>query len=329
MENIETKKSSRVDGLINSMLQVLETVGIPFDGVGDRMKIRIAEAALAVADIKETFKEAKSTNDNHYLTTRKIIEFENKYLEESASPGSYDDIRRHHLILLTTAGYIINSSSLGKQATNNPTRGYSASPAFASLLRSYGTDEWHDNLDDFKKKNIELREMLAHKRQIEQIPVALPSGKTINLTAGEHNELQRDIIYKFLPRFGFGAEILYIGDTTDKYFVLDEDKLNSLNFFKIEHEEMPDVIAFSASRNLLFMIEAVHSYGQMSEIRVEKLKNKLKKCTATLIFVSAFENKKSFRKFSADIAWETEAWISDNPDHMIHFNGYKFLEIHK
>ncbi|WP_260272523.1 BsuBI/PstI family type II restriction endonuclease [Propionibacterium freudenreichii] len=24
-------------------------------------------------------------------------------------------------------------------------------------------------------------------------------------------------------------------------------------------------------------------------------------------------------------AWETEAWVADNPSHMIHFNGSKFL----
>ena len=25
------------------------------------------------------------------------------------------------------------------------------------------------------------------------------------------------------------------------------------------------------------------------------------------------------------IAWETEAWIAQNPDHLIHFNGDRFL----
>ena len=27
--------------------------------------------------------------------------------------------------------------------------------------------------------------------------------------------------------------------------------------------------------------------------------------------------------------WETEAWIADNPTHMIHFNGDKFIGPHK
>ena len=119
------------------MLYVLDVVGIPLDSVSDRTKMRIAEAVLAVAGIKKSFAEAKSSDDKHFLTTRQVITFENDYLEGKYSPGSYDDIRRSHLILLTTAGYIVSSSSLDTQSTNNPTRGYAASPAFAELLRSY------------------------------------------------------------------------------------------------------------------------------------------------------------------------------------------------
>ena len=30
-------------------------------------------------------------------------------------------------------------------------------------------------------------------------------------------------------------------------------------------------------------------------------------------------------KSQQNISWETEVWISDFPEHMIHFNGNKFL----
>ena len=69
----------------------------------------------------------------------------------------------------------------------------------------------------------------------------------------------------------------------------------------------------------------------MSEIRINKLKKALTEngCTANVVFFTAFLDKKTFRKWSDQIAGETEAWIADNPEHLIHFNGYKFLEIHK
>jgi len=331
MKEITIKnKSKKVEKLIRSMLKVLDTIGIPLEmAKSDQTRMRIAEATLAVAGIKTSLAEAKSSEDNHFLTTRQIIEYERKYLEGDYKDSSYDNIRRTHLIMQTTAGCIISSSQLTEQSTNTPTRGYACSPLFAELLRSYGTKKWDDLAAKFKKDNESLREKLAHKRELERIPITFPNGKEITLSAGPHNKLQRAIIKEFLPRFGFGAEILYLGDTTDKYLIREEKKLKELHFFELEHEELPDVIAYSQEKNLLFLIEAVHSYGQMGEIRVMKIKDKLEECTAEVVIVSAFEDKKKFRKFSEDIAWESEVWIAEDPDHMIHFNGIKFLDIHK
>lgn len=323
------EKPVRVKKLISSMITVLDAVGIPLDDCTEHMKMRIAEATLAVADIRNTFSEAKSSDDGHFLTTKDIIEFENKHLSERYSRGSYDDIRREHLARQVAADIIINSSDIDSQSTNDPTRGYAISTTFAKLLRSYKTSDWEGALADFKREHEELKEILAHKRDLERIPVILPSGIEISLSAGKHNELQRDIIYKFLRYFGMGAEVLYLGDTTDKDAHLNAEKLKSLNFFELKHEELPDIVAYSESHNILFLIEAVHSSGEMKELRVMKLKNKLQACTATIVIVTAFENKKTFRTCAANIAWDTEVWIADNPDHMIHFNGYKFLEIHK
>jgi type II restriction enzyme len=105
--------------------------------------------------------------------------------------------------------------------------------------------------------------------------------------------------------------------------------LNKSNFFELSHDELPDIIAYNSTDNWLFLIEAVHSAGPMSEIRVHELKKLLEDCNAGLIFVTAFLKRGDFRKWSADIAWETEVWIADNPDHLIHFNGSKFLGPYK
>ncbi len=63
----------------------------------------------------------------------------------------------------------------------------------------------------------------------------------------------------------------------------------------------------------------------MSEERILELKKALKDCAANLIFVTAFTSKTDFRKNINNIGWETEVWTADNPDHLVHFNGSKFL----
>ena len=153
----------------------------------------------------------------------------------------------------------------------------------------------------------------------------MPGGKPLELSLGEHNVLQKEIIENFLPRFGSDCDILYIGDTSNKTLHIEKEELRKLNFFELSHDELPDIIAYSMKNNWLYLIEAVHSSGPMSETRVHELKQLLKDCTAELIFVTAFLSKNVFRKWASKIAWETEVWIADNADHLIHFNGHKFL----
>lgn len=321
-------KTNKIKKLIFTVLDVLGEVGIPLEGTHRRLE-RMAMACLAVGNIKSNFQEAKSADDNPFLKTRDIIDFENKYYGENISSGSYDDIRHKDLLYLVEAGIVLNSSAFDTQATNNPTRGYALNPLFAKLLGSYGTSLWNDELEAYKEQTKQLKEELERKRDLEKIPVKLPSGTELNLSAGEHNVLQKLIIEDFLSRFGMGAEVLYIGDTSDKYLYMNSDVLEEIKFFTLEHEELPDVVAYCQDKNLLFLIEAVHSAGPMDEIRVMKLKKQLRTCTAIPIFVTTFLSRREFRKWVEKIAWESEVWIADSPEHMIHFNGYKFLEIHK
>ncbi len=44
-----------------------------------------------------------------------------------------------------------------------------------------------------------------------------------------------------------------------------------------------------------------------------------------IVYVTAFINRVAMKKYVTDISWETEVWIADNPDHMIHFDGERFL----
>lgn len=151
----------------------------------------------------------------------------------------------------------------------------------------------------------------------------------MKLSLGKHNDLQKSIIEEFLPRHGQGCEVLYLGDTANKMLYIEEKKLKSLNFFELSHNELPDIIAYNEKRNWLYLIEGVHTSGSISEIRMLELKRLTKNCSADIVYVTAFLTKAEFRKWVSDIAWKTEIWIAENPDHSIHFNGDKFLRPYK
>jgi type II restriction enzyme len=215
---------------------------------------------------------------------------------------AHDDIRRKDLKLLVLAGLVVNSGEKQSAATNDPTRGYALDGQFKDLIVHYGGKAWAQKVQVFMQNRPSLTELLARKRAIEPIPVTLPNGAELHFSSGEHNLLQKKIIEDFLPRFGAGCSVLYIGDSAHKLLHVDEDSLKKIHFFELSHDELPDIIAYNSVNNWLFLIEAVHSAGPMSEIRLHELKNLLKNCTADLIFVTAFLKRADFRKWSADIA---------------------------
>jgi type II restriction enzyme len=316
-------KSKPVQKIINEALDILESVGIPMNTKSQRGLERMAVCFLAVAGVTRNLNKAKKLYAS--LKSRDIITIVNKEFEENISYGSYDDIRRKDLELLVLADLVMSTGVKRGSATNDPTRGYTLNSDFRKLLTSYKTDAWDKTLKTFNKERPNLAEILARKREIEKIPVKLPNGKPLEFSLGKHNDLQKEIIEQFLPRFGSDCVVLYIGDTSNKSLHIETEELKKLNFFELSHDELPDIVAYSKKNNWLYLIEAVHSSGPMSETRVLKLKKMLKDCKAELIFVTAFLTKADFRKWMLDIAWETEVWTADNLDHLIHFNGHKFL----
>lgn len=321
----KSEKSSRVKQLINEALDILQSVGIPFAGKRERALESMAMSFLAVAGVTKTWKEAKGQGEHRHLKTREVISFINANYEENISPGSYDDIRRKHLKLLVLADLILNSADNPNAAQNDPTRGYTLSGEFKALITFYNTSEWPIKLKLFLKNRSSLEDILKRKRDLPKVPITLPGGQTVEFTPGAHNALQREIIDEFLPRFGAGCEVLYIGDTANKYAVRNDAKLKELGFFELSHDSLPDIVAYNEKKNWLFLIEAFYSSGPMSEERMLELKKALPNCKAGLIFVTAFTSRSDFKKHVGEIGWESEVWTADNPDHLIHFNGGKFL----
>ncbi len=318
----KSTKSKSVQKIINEALEILENVGIPMTSKTERGLERMAVCLLAVAGVRKDWSKAK---ENANLKSRDIINIVNKNFEEKISSGSYDDIRRKDLKLLVLADIVVNSGVNKGSATNDPTRGYALHPDFKALIVTYNTANWNKSLKAFNKNKPNLAEILSRKRNIEKIPVKLPSGKPLELSLGEHNVLQKAIIEEFLPRYGSDCSVLYFGDTSNKSLHIEVEELKKLNFFELSHDELPDIIAYSKKNNWLYLIEAVYSSGPMSETRVLELRKMLNDCKAELIFVTAFLTRGEFRKWQMDIAWETEVWTADHPDHLVHFNGHKFL----
>ena len=232
------------------------------------------------------------------------------------------DVRRKELRPLVLSGIVVNSKP--SSAHNDSTRGYGIDVDYCRVVRTYKTPQYTQELKKIIKKKGKFTDRID-MRTVNKVSIKIPNKKQVYLSLGKHNELQRKIIEDMIPIFCHDSVILYLGDTAKKQIINEAEKLKSLNFFKLSHGMLPDIVVYSKKQNLLYIIEAAYTSNPISNNRKIELENMTKNCKVNIIFITAFLNKTDFRKFISNIAWETEVWLADNPKHMIHFNGDKFL----
>lgn len=273
---------------------------------------------LSLANIKKNDKWIKASNN--FMRIHDILVFIRTEYNISYAENSRETFRKQAMHPFRIAAIIEDN----EVATNSPNYKYRITDEALELIRSYGSDGWARQLNNFKKRHSSLVEMYRSKRQIKQVPVVIDNNK-YTLSTGAHNELQAEIIENFASRFAQGAEVLYLGDTADKYLIFKKEKLAKLGIIVTEHDKLPDVILYLKDKNWVYFIEAVTSVGPMSPKRIIEISSMCKKNKSGKVYVTAFPDLKTYKQFAAELAWETEVWISDNPDHMIHLNGDRFL----
>jgi hypothetical protein len=185
--------------------------------------------------------------------------------------------------------------------------------------------DWVSKLSNYLANIETLRQKYKKERDILKVPITLNNGNSIELSPGEHSELIKGIIEEFGSRFAPGAELLYVGDTGEKFSVFDKKTFLELGLEFDSHGKFPDVILYWRGKNWLLLCESVTHVGPIDSKRHGELQNLFANSCAGLVFVTAFQNRKMMRGFLADISWETEVWIADDPTHLIHFDGSKFL----
>ena len=88
---------------------------------------------------------------------------------------------------------------------------------------------------------------------------------------------------------------------------------------------MPDVVIHHDAKGWLVLVEAFTSRGPIDPLRREQLLRLFAGSDPALVFVTAFPDRRTMARQAARLAWETEVWCADHPDHLIHYNGERFL----
>lgn len=305
---------------IEDAKEILKGLGLPF---AQQNEIS-AYTLLALCSIKPKDSWSKATRNSQKVSKDIMAFCKNVYKKEYA-PNTRETFRRqvlHQFVQARIVDYNPDNPSL---PVNSPHAHYALTNEALGAIKTFGTKGWKEAPDKFKSEVGELSKKYLKARKQFQIPVKFNNGETFKLSAGKHNKVQAAIIQDFAARFTKGSEVLYLGDTANKNLHVDKAVLKELGIPLTAHSKLPDVVLYDRKNNWLYLIEAVTSHGPVSPKRIVELEEMLKDCKSGKIYVSVFPDFKEFKKHSANIAWETEVWIVDFPEHMIHFNGNKFM----
>ena len=273
---------------------------------------------LSLAGIKK--RSRWETASNEWMRIHDVITFTRDNYDVKYAENSRETIRKQAMHHFRNAAFIEDNGL----PTNSPNYKYRLTDEMLVLLQSYKQKAWKAEMDRFLKNHESLISLYSSKRNLKKIPVII-NGESFSFSTGSHNLLQKAIVEEFAPRFAPNSECLYVGDTIEKDMVKREEKLKKLGFEITLHDKMPDVVLYAAEKNWLYFIEAVTSVGPMEPKRIKEIEEMTQDVKAGKIYITAFLDFKTFKKFSESLAWETEVWIADMPDHMIHLNGDKFL----
>jgi hypothetical protein len=246
-----------------------------------------------------------------------IMEFARQDLGIRVAENTRESYRKTSIAPLLGAGLI----SRVRSSVNDPNTHYQINRTFASTMVRYiaakTAKERQAIADDWMAAASGLTPPARTKRgRVEAGSLAVRVGAAqVTLSPGGHNLLIKQIAEVFAPVFvDESPEVLLLSDA--------ENKLRHVNPLAArlglridEHEKMPDVLLYSPSRNILYVIEAVTSAGPMSPARVRDIESVLlpEKLSFGLEYFTVFPDRSVFKRFLEDIAWGTQVWLANEP----------------
>lgn len=309
-------------GKIQEAQRILQELGLPPAQQNEISALTL----LALCNLKETTPWTDVSKQP--LTIHNLMGYMKQHYGRIYAENTREVVRRQVIHQFEQARLVDRNPDDPTRQTNSPNTCYALTEEASEVLRQFGTPRWENTVTNFLALHGALWEHYQHNRRAVALPLKLADGNQVYLTPGKHNELQIAVIEAFGPRFTPDATILYLGDAANKFVIYEKEKLAEVGVPITMHDKLPDIILYDKTKNLLYLIEAVTSHGPVSHKRLFELEKLLKNCVPKRIYISAFLDFAEYGRHKSKIAWETEVWIAEIPEHMIHYNGDRYMGRH-
>lgn len=133
------------------------------------------------------------------------------------------------------------------------------------------------------------------------------------------------VLSEFCARFTPRGRVLWVDEVGEEVAYKLADVWASLGLPSSPRADLPNIVIYDEGRHWLILIDVARIRGQMNSKRYAMLKQKFRRCGLSLVFVNAFNDRCELVDLLFDLPWQSAAWFAEEPDHLIHFNGSRFL----
>lgn len=313
------KNLSAINIKINEATKILKLLDFPREQTNERSALTL----LALLGLKPSQKWSQVNPTLIGITP--IMEFIKENYKKEYAPNSRETIRRFTVHQYEQAGIVIANPDKPRP-TNSPNYVYKIEENFLKLIKDFKSQKWSNSLKNYLSSVKTLSTLYAQKRELQKIPLRVNEQIGIYLSPGGQNKLIEKIIKEFCEYFTPNGDLVYVGDTQKKWAYFDEELLKKLGVaIKNQHGKMPDIIVHHTKKKWLVIIEAFTSHGPINPKRKIELERIFGSSSSGLVFITSFLDKKAMVKNLSEVAWETDVWVAEDPTHLIHLNGERFL----
>ena len=323
MPDAQTPDPSFVKKKIEEALDILKQLDVPRAQQNERSALTLL--ALLGHKPKTKWKDSKKV----FIGITEMMDWFRDHFGVTYAPNTRETVRRQTIHQFVEMGLAVPNPDQPDRPVNSPSFGYEIEPSALELIQTFRTRQWKKALATYLENVHSLRVLHHQEREMNRVEVRLPDGSKKWLSAGGQNVLIKVVVEEFCPRYTPGGYICYLGDAGEKISEDEQEYFKKLGVELDPHGKMPDVVVHLEDRNWLVLIEAVTSHGPIDNKRKRELQKLFAGCTAGLVFITAFATRKVMLNYFHQISWETDVWLAENPSHLIHFDGEKFLGPYK
>ena len=306
---------------VDDARRLLANLGMP----PAQQNVLSALTLLALLDL--TPDKSWTDAENPLRGIHAIMRFSDEHYGIHWAENTRESFRKNAIHYFEAARLIVKNPDNPARPTNSGKTAYQVTDDALSIIRTFESSIFAERLPTYLERAGSLLDRHAARRTLVKVPLRLLLSDAITLSSGRHSDLFEQIIHEFGSRFTPDGILIYAGDPERKWnSYFDEATLRGLGVtIASRGAKMPDVVIYHEAKDWLVVVEAFETSGPIDPLRRSQLEALFATATPPRVYVTAFRDRRTMARQAGKLAWETEVWVAEAPDHLIHYNGERFL----